>query len=324
MDRRTYLASLTGLAAATALPSFVSVAAESKPIRLVVPFPPGGATDITARAIAEPLGRELGQTIIVDNKAGAGGSIGMAEVARAAPDCLTLGLATLSTHGVNPAVYKKLSYDAVTDFAPVAQLVKAPGVLLVSATLGVTDYAGLLKLLKASPGKISYASPGNGTIGHVWAELFKSSTGTFMVHIPYKGAAQAITDLISGQVGVYFDQLASALTHIKSGRVRALAISWPTRLPSVADVPTFAELGLPSNNSPSWFGLVAPSACPAPQVKRLSDAVAKVLRDPAVKERLEAQGLFASGMGPQEFGNEIKTEIARFQKISQFAKIQLD
>lgn len=323
MDRRTHLASLAGLAA-LALPLCAAAAVETRPIRLVVPFPPGGATDITARAIAEPLGRELGQTIIVDNKAGAGGSIGTAEVARAAPDGLTLGLATLSTHGVNPAVYKKLPYDAIKDFAPVAELVKAPGVLLVSTSLGVNDYAGFLKLLKASPGKISYASPGNGTIGHMWAELFKINTGTFMVHIPYRGAAPAITDLISGQVGVYFDQLASALPHIRSGRVRALAVSWPGRLPMVANVPTFAELGLASNNDPSWFGLVAPAACPAPVVKRLSDAVAKVLRDPGVKERLEAQGLFASTMGSQEFGNEIKAEIARFQKVSQYAKIELD
>jgi tripartite-type tricarboxylate transporter receptor subunit TctC len=262
--------------------------------------------------------------VIVDNKAGAGGTIGMAEVARAAPDGLTLGLATLSTHGVNPAVYKKLPYDAVKDFAPVTQLVKAPGVLLVSPSLDVTDFAAFLKLIKASPGKISYASPGNGTIGHLWAELFKSSTGTFMVHIPYRGAAPAITDLISGQVGVYFDQLASALPHIKSGRVRALAVSWPSRLPMVANVPTFAELGLPTNNAPSWFGLVAPQASPVPVVQKLHAAVSKVLRDPLVKERLEAQGLFASAMSSQEFGSEIKSEIARFQKVSQFAKIELD
>jgi tripartite-type tricarboxylate transporter receptor subunit TctC len=323
MDRRICLASLAGLTTST-LPLRGWAAVETRPIRLIVPFPPGGATDITARAIAEPLGRELGQTVIVDNKAGAGGTIGMAEVARAAPDGLTLGLATLSTHGVNPAVYKKLPYDAVKDFAPVTQLVKAPGVLLVSPSLDVTDFAAFLKLIKASPGKISYASPGNGTIGHLWAELFKSSTGTFMVHIPYRGAAPAITDLISGQVGVYFDQLASALPHIKSGRVRALAVSWPSRLPMVANVPTFAELGLPTNNAPSWFGLVAPQASPVPVVQKLHAAVSKVLRDPLVKERLEAQGLFASAMSSQEFGSEIKSEIARFQKVSQFAKIELD
>jgi tripartite-type tricarboxylate transporter receptor subunit TctC len=325
MDRRICLASLAGLASSVFPFGAVATAAvDSRPIRLVVPFPPGGATDITARALAEPLGRELGQTIIVDNKAGAGGSIGMAEVARAAGDGLTLGLATLSTHGVNPAVYKKLPYDAVKDFAPVTELVKAPGVLLVSPSLNVNDFAEFLKLLKASPGKISYASPGNGTIGHLWAELFKSTTATFMIHIPYRGAAPAITDLISGQVGVYFDQLASALTHIKSGRVRALAVSWPSRLPMVPNVPTFAEVGLPTNNAPSWFGLVAPQSCPLPMVQKLQTAVAKVLRDPVVKERLEAQGLFASASSPQEFGIEIKAQIARFQKVSQFAKIELD
>jgi tripartite-type tricarboxylate transporter receptor subunit TctC len=329
MNRRSHLSHLaqlsllaTGALATAALP--LSAMAQAKPVRLVVPFPPGGATDITARAIADPLSRELGQTVVVDNKAGAGGSIGMAEVARAAPDCLTLGLATLSTHGVNPAVYKKLPYDAVKDFAPVTELVKAPGVLLVSTTLGVSDYAAFLKLLKSAPGKVSYASPGNGTIGHLWAELFKSSTGTFMVHIPYRGAAPAITDLISGQVGVYFDQLASALPHIKSGRVRALAVSWPKRLPMVPDVPTFAELGLPDNNLPSWFGLVAPVNCAAPQVARFNESVTKVLRDPAVRERLEAQGLFVSANGSQEFAAAIKNEIARFQKVTRYAKIELE
>lgn len=216
--------------------------------------------------------------MVVDNRAGAGGSIGMTEVARAAGDGLTLGLATLSTHGVNPAVYRKLPYDALKDFAPVAQLVMAPGVLVVSPTVQVTDFASFVRLLKSKPGQVSYASAGNGTIGHMWAELFKSSTGTFMVHIPYRGAAAAMTDVMSGQVGAYFDQVASSLPHIKSGRLRALAVSWPSRLPMLPDVPTFAEVSLASNNAPSWFGLVAPAAMAPALVQKTHAAVARVLR----------------------------------------------
>jgi tripartite-type tricarboxylate transporter receptor subunit TctC len=318
MDRRVCIAGL----AASMLPT--GLRAEARTLRLVVPFPPGGATDITARALAEPLGRELGVTVVVDNRSGAGGSIGMTEVMRAAPDGSTLGLATLSTHGVNPAVYRKLPYDAVKDFAPVTQLVRAPGVLVVSPTLGVRDFAAFVKLLKAKPGSISYASPGNGTIGHMWAELFKSTTNTFMVHIPYRGAAPAMTDVMSGQVGAYFDQVASSLPHIKSGRLQALAVSWPARLPQLPDVPTFAELSLFSNNAPSWFGLVAPAATPVAAIQKLHQATTRVLADPGVKERLAAQGLFASGLSPQDFGSEIRTEIERFKRVSKFANIQLE
>lgn len=295
-----------------------------KPLRLVVPFPAGGATDITARLLAEPLGRLLGQPVIVDNRAGAGGSIGMSEVSRAAPDGLTLGVATLSTHGVNPAVYRKLPYDALKDFAPVTELVKAPGVLVVNASLPYRDYAEFLKYLKANPGKVTYASPGNGTIGHMWGELFKSTTGTFMVHIPYRGAGPALNDLVGGQVMVYFDQVASSLPFIQSGKLRALAVSWSKRLDVLPDTPTFAELALFSNNDPSWFGLVAPKGTPAAVVARLHDAVAKALQEPAVRSKLAAQGLFPSGSSPDDFAAQMRKETDKMQRIARFAKITLD
>lgn len=289
-----------------------------------MPFPPGGATDITARALQEPLGRALGQQIIVDNRAGAGGSIGMAELAKAAADGNTLGMATLSTHGVNPAVYKKLPYDPIKDFAPVSELVKAPGVLVVNAKLPVNTFEEFVKYLKANPGKVSYASAGNGTIGHMWAEMFKSTTGTFMLHIPYRGAGPAITDLLGGQVQVYFDQVASSLTHIQSGKLKALAVTSPTRLEVLKDVPTYAEKNLFSNNDASWFGLLAPAGTPAATVQRINQAVVTALQDKALRDKLAGQGLFASGNKPQEFATQIRKEIDKMQRIAKFAQITLD
>ncbi|MEP6824250.1 MAG: tripartite tricarboxylate transporter substrate binding protein BugE [Ramlibacter sp.] len=298
--------------------------AQGRPLRLVVPFPPGGATDITARVLTEPLGRLLEVPVVVDNRAGAGGSIGMAEVARAAPDGLTVGMATLSTHGVNPAVYKKLPYDPIRDFAAVTEVVKAPGVVVVSAALPVRTYDEFIRYLKANPGRVTYASPGNGTIGHMWGELFKSTTNTFMVHIPYRGAGPALNDLLAGQVNVYFDQVASSLPHVQSGKLRALAVSWNQRLEVLPAVPTFGELSLFSNNDPSWFGLVAPAATPPAVVRRLQEAVARVVREPGVQGKLAAQGLFASGSKPEDFAAQIKKEIDKMQRISRFARISLD
>jgi tripartite-type tricarboxylate transporter receptor subunit TctC len=296
----------------------------SKPLRLVVPFPPGGATDITARVLSEPLARVLGQAVVVENRAGAGGSIGMSEVARSAPDGMTLGVATLSTHGVNPAVYKKLPYDPIKDFVAVTELVKAPGVVVVNASLPVKNFAELVAYLKANPGKLSYASPGNGTIGHMWGELFKSSTNTFMVHIPYRGAGPALNDVVGGQVMVYFDQVAASLPFIQSGKLRAIAVSWDKRLDVLPDTPTYAELSMPSSNDPSWFGLVAPAGTPAAVVNRIQQAVFKSLQEPAIRTKLAAQGLFASGTTPAAFDAQIKREIEKMQRIAKFAKISIE
>ncbi|MBI2772331.1 MAG: tripartite tricarboxylate transporter substrate binding protein BugE [Burkholderiales bacterium] len=318
MQRRPLLA----LAAGSLLPG-ISLA-QGRPLRLVVPFPPGGATDITARVLTEPLSRLLGQPVVVDNRAGAGGSIGMAEVAKSAPDGLTLGVATLSTHGVNPAVYKKLPYDPIKDFAAVTEIVKAPGVVVVNPSVPATNFEEFIRYLKANPGKVTYASPGNGTIGHMWGELFKSTTNTFMVHIPYRGAGPALNDLLAGQVSVYFDQVASSLPYIQAGKLRALAVSWGKRLDVLPAVPTYGELTLFSNNDPSWFGLVAPAGTPQVAVRRVQEAVARTLREPAVRERLAGQGLFASGTTPDDFAAQIRKEIDKMQRISKFARINLD
>jgi tripartite-type tricarboxylate transporter receptor subunit TctC len=320
MQRRHLLAAL---AAASVAPGMSW--AQGKPIRLVVPFPPGGATDITGRVLGEALAPILQQPVIIDNRAGAGGSIGMAEVARSAPDGLTFGVATLSTHGVNPAVYQKLPYDPIKGFVGVTELVKAPGVIVINPKeLPINSFAELVKYLKANPGKVSYASPGNGTIGHMWGELFKSSTGTSMVHIPYRGAGPALNDVLAGQVSVYFDQVASSLPYVKSGKLRALAVSWTGRLDVLPEVPTYAELGYPANNDPSWFGLVAPAGTPAPMVLRMQQAVVTAMKDPAVRDRLAGQGLYPSGTTPDEFSKQIVSEIEKMKKVAAFAKIKLE
>ncbi len=326
MKRRHFSRALVGVSASSLLPglTFSQTAPAGKPLKLIVPFPPGGATDIVARALSDPLGRLLGQPVVIENRGGAGGSIGMAEVAKAAPDGLTIGMATLSTHGVNPAVYKKLPYDPVQDFAAVTEVVKAPGVVVVNASLPVTDFASFVQYLKANPGKVTYASPGNGTIGHMWGELFKSTTGTYLVHIPYRGSGPALNDVVAGQVAVYFDQVASSLPFIQSGKLKAMAVSWDKRLEVLPAVPTYAELSLASNNDPSWFGLVAPAATPAAAVKRIQEATAKVLQEPAVRTRMAGQGLFPSGSSPEQFGAQIRSEIQKMQRIASFAKITLD
>ena len=321
MQRRQLLASL----AAVSLAPGMSFAQEGKPLRMIVPFPPGGATDITARSLQEAMARILKQPVVLENRGGAGGSIGMAEVARAPADGLTIGVATLSTHGVNPAVYSKLPYHPTKDFVGVTEIVKAPGVIVINPkALPVKDFADLVKYLKAHPGKVSYATPGNGTIGHMWGELFKSSTGTSMVHIPYRGAGPAINDVLAGQVAVYFDQVASSLPHIKAGKLKALAVSWPQRLDVLPDVPTYAELGYAVNNDPSWFGLVAPAGTPAAAVDRIQQAVAQALQDPAVRERLAGQGLYPSGSTPKAFTAQIAREIDKMKGVAAFAKVSLD
>ncbi len=320
MQRRHLLGAV---AVATVVPGMSF--AQDKPLRIVVPFPPGGATDIAGRSLQEPLQRLLGQPVVIENRAGAGGSIGMAEIARAAGDGLTFGVATLSTHGVNPAVYAKLPYDPVKDFAGVTEIVKAPGIIVVNPqVLPVKDFADLVKYLKANPGKISYATPGNGTIGHMWGELFKSVTGTAMVHIPYRGAGPAVNDVLGGQVPVYFDQVASSLPHVKAGKLKALAVSWPERLDVLPEIPTYGELGYPQANEPSWFGLVAPASTPASQVLRVQQAVATALKEPAVRDRLAGQGLYASGTTPADFSRQIVREIDKMKKVAAYAKIKIE
>ncbi|MDH0898280.1 tripartite tricarboxylate transporter substrate binding protein BugE [Comamonas aquatica] len=323
MQRRTWFASLSAAVLAASLP-LGAAAQESGALRIVVPFPPGGATDMVPRNMQDVLSRLLGQPVVIENKAGAGGSIGMTEVARAT-DGLTFGVATLSTHGVNPAVYKKLPYDAVKDFVGVTEVVKAPGVIVINPSIiPVKNFAELVAYLKAHPGKVSYATPGNGTIGHMWGAQFIKSTGVDMVHIPYRGAGPAVNDVLGGQVPVYFDQVASSLPHVKAGKLRAIAVSWSERLAVLPDVPTYKEVGHPELNDPSWFGLVAPKSTPPEQMARVQKAVAEALKDPAVKQRMDAQGLFVSGTSSADFTKQIASEVAKMKGVAAAAGISID
>ena len=318
MQRRQVLSVL----ATSAVPA--SVFAQATPLRIIVPFGQGGATDIVARIVADPLGRELGRPAIVENRAGAGGSLGTAEVARAAPDGLTLGIATVSTHGVNPVVYKKLAYDPVKDFAMVSQLALAPGVLLVNPALPVKTMSELIQLLKREPGRHTHGSPGIGSVGHMNAEILKSTVGVSPTHVPYRGASPMLTDLMSGQIDMAFDQVASALPHIKAGRLRPLAVSWKQRLAQLPEVPTFGELALFANNDPTWFGLVAPARTPAAQVQRLNAAVRKVLALPDVKSRLDQADLFVNDSTPAELAQLITKTVEKMRRTASFARISLD
>jgi tripartite-type tricarboxylate transporter receptor subunit TctC len=294
----------------------------AKPIRLIVPFAPGGTTDIVARIVADPLGKALGQSVVVDNKGGAGGAIGMTEVARAPGDGYTLGLATVSTHGVNPAIQKKLNYDPVRDFKPITSLATSPNVMASHPGVPAKTHAEFKAHLMANPGKLTYASPGNGSLGHMLGELYKSATRTSMVHIPYRGAGPAKTDAVAGQVQVIFDNLPSSLPLIQSGQLRAIAVASPKRVDSLPDVPTFGELGLSSNNDPAWFGIVAPAGTPDAVVRRLHQVLVATLAQPDVREKLRAQGLEAHGNAPEQFKAQIEREIQKMRKVAAFARIE--
>ena len=280
-----------------------------KPIRLIVPFAPGGTTDIVARLIADPLGRELGQTVVVENRGGGGGAPGAAELARSAPDGYTLGMATVSTMAVNPACNPKLPYRSPEDFAMITNLVGVPNVVAVHpAKIAARNMGDFVKYLKANPGKISYASSGTCGIGHMMGELFKATSGTYMVHIPYRGAGPALNDVLAGQVEVLFDNIPSSLPHLQSGKLIAIAVAAPKRLEQMPDVPTLAELKMVPVNDQVWYGLVAPAKTPDDIIKRVHAAAVKVLAMPDVRAKLMQQTAVPIGNTPEQFRAQIISE----------------
>ncbi|OZI53868.1 ABC transporter substrate-binding protein [Bordetella genomosp. 5] len=293
-----------------------------RPIRLIVPFAAGGTTDIVARIVAEGLGRELGQAVVVENRGGGGGAIGAEALARASNDGYTLGMATVSTMATNPATNPATPYNPLKDFTPIINLVNVPNVLTVNPKVPAENLQAFIALLKANPGKYSYASAGTGGISHLDGELFKSLTGTDMIHVPYRGSGPGLNDTIAGQVSAQFDNLPSSMPHIQAGKLRALAVASTERVKGV-DAPTFAEAGLPAMNNMAWYGLVAPAGVPADVVARVHDAAVKALKDPKTAQRLIDGGSFIDGGSSQDYAALIKRELELRQKIAREQNIKL-
>ncbi len=319
------LASLAPLAARA------QAAWPTKAVRIVVPFAAGGTTDILARALAPELQRAFGQPFIVDNKPGAGGNNGAAEVAKAPGDGYTLLMGTVGTHAINVSLYPKMPYDHVKDFVPITLLAGVPNVLVINPAsaqrLGVTDVPSFIKALKANPGKINMASSGNGTSIHLAGELFKSMTGTFMLHIPYRGSGPALIDLMGGSMDVMFDNLPSALPHIKSGKLKALAVTSAQRSAALPDVPTMAEAGGPAlkgYEASSWFGLLGPAGLPPEVAHRIQAETAKAVAMPALKERLLSQGAIPSANTPAEFARLIDAETRKWAQVVKASGAKVD
>lgn len=324
MKRRTVLQAapaLLGLPASLA--ALAQSAFPSKPIRYIVPVAPGGGSDFVGRTVTERWGQVLGTTIVVDNQSGGGGTIACQSTARSAPDGYTLMQGYVATHGTSPAT-RKLPYDAVKDFTPVGMIGGTPNVLVVNATLPVQNLKDFIAFLRERPGKVSYGSAGPGSLTHLTMELFKLQINSFIVHIPYRGVAPAFTDLIGGQTQAMFPGLAAAVPHIRSGRVRPLAVTGLARHPQFKDIPTLDESGFKGFDAQQWYGVVGPAGMPAAVVKQLNDALATVLTAPDLREKLSVEAVEPNPMSPEKFGEFIREDIARWTQLAKARNIQLD
>jgi tripartite-type tricarboxylate transporter receptor subunit TctC len=296
----------------------------NKPVRLIVPFAPGGTTDIVARIVSERMGAALGQTVLVENKAGAGGAIGAMEMIKSPNDGHVLGVATVSTTAANPAINPKIPYDPLTDFTPIINIAATPNVIAVHPSFPARDYKGFLAELKKNPGKYSYASSGTGGIGHLQTELFKSLTGTFITHIPYRGAGPALNDTVAGQVPIIFDNMPSALPFIKDGRLIAIVVAAPERLAVLPNVPTFKEVGLEPANRMAFYGVLAPKGTSKEVVDKVHAAVKKALEDANVRKRIEDTGSLIVANTPEQFGKQIAAEFDVYKQVVAKQKLKLD
>ena len=296
----------------------------SKPIRILVAYPPAGTTDILARTVGQKMTEVWGQPVIVDNRPGANGNIGTEIAARATPDGYTILMAAAATHSINNTLYPKLTWDAVRDFAPIGLVALVPNILVVNNALPVKSVKELIAYAKANPGKLAHGSPGNGSTSHLSMELFKSLTGTQMTHVPYKGSAPVLADLLAGQISLTMDNIPVYLPHAKAGKIRALAVGSRKRTSAAPDLPTAEEAGVPGLVAVSWFGLVAPARAPKPVVDQLSKETARILKLPDVHKRISDLGADPVGSTPQEYAAFIQSEIKKWRKVIQDAGVRLD
>jgi tripartite-type tricarboxylate transporter receptor subunit TctC len=323
LRRRTML--LAALAGACAVPVHAQPDYPRQPIRLIVPFAGSGSTDLAARLIAEFASRELGQPIVVENKAGAGGSIGMEMVAKAKPDGYTLGMATVSTHGANPAVYgSRLKYHPVKDFAPITNVATTPGVLLVHPRMLSANMQQFIALAKVNPGRFNFATPGVGSLGHANIEHFMALAKIQLTHVPYKGGGVAMNDAIAGHVDIITDNLPTALPHIKAGRLRPIALLSEQRSPALPDVPTYAELGFPQMGGGGWFGVVAPAGTPPAIIAKLNAAIHKGMKHPDFTRKMAESGATLIPGTPADFARQIQQAMERYERVAKVANIRAE